>query len=447
MSATTQELSYCEMTSILRQIVAGPRLQHPEAGLDLCYVTDNIIATSGPSSTYPQRAYRNPIDALVNFLNSKHGENWSIWEFRAEGTGYPDSEVYGRIHHFPWPDHHPPPFAFIPAIMATMRNWLQGEDGRDNSPERNRVAVVHCKAGKGRSGTVACSYMISQDGWRMEDALQRFTERRMRVGFGNGVSVSSQLRWVGYVNRWTNQMRKVYIERPVEIVEIHIWGLRDGVDVGVEGYVDEGKKIKCFHRFHRSERTVVDEGKSLSAYMEDCEIRTTSESSTSSPSIFTPTVPVETVTSLDSSGRSGNTIFTTKKTSSIILRPNQPLILPTSDVNINFGRQSKAAYTGWEMVTSVAHTWFNAYFEGGDQYDSGVFECEWDALDGVKGGTRKGTRALERVKVVWRYPRPREKEPLKQDGRREIGHVSLLPGKVIPVPKPGEPVPETRPAN
>lgn len=26
--------------SILRQIVAGPRLQHPETGLDLCYVTD-----------------------------------------------------------------------------------------------------------------------------------------------------------------------------------------------------------------------------------------------------------------------------------------------------------------------------------------------------------------------------------------------------------------------
>lgn len=27
--------------SLLRQIVAGPRLKHPEAGLDLCYVTDN----------------------------------------------------------------------------------------------------------------------------------------------------------------------------------------------------------------------------------------------------------------------------------------------------------------------------------------------------------------------------------------------------------------------
>ena len=27
--------------SLLRQIVSGPRARHPEAGLDLCYVTDN----------------------------------------------------------------------------------------------------------------------------------------------------------------------------------------------------------------------------------------------------------------------------------------------------------------------------------------------------------------------------------------------------------------------
>lgn len=41
------------MTSILRQIVAGPRARHPEAGLDLCYVTDNIIATYVPNSPPP----------------------------------------------------------------------------------------------------------------------------------------------------------------------------------------------------------------------------------------------------------------------------------------------------------------------------------------------------------------------------------------------------------
>lgn len=33
------------MASLLRQIVAGPRAKHAETGLDLCYVTDNIIVT------------------------------------------------------------------------------------------------------------------------------------------------------------------------------------------------------------------------------------------------------------------------------------------------------------------------------------------------------------------------------------------------------------------
>ena len=33
------------MASLLRQIVAGPRLQHADTGLDLCYVTEDIIVT------------------------------------------------------------------------------------------------------------------------------------------------------------------------------------------------------------------------------------------------------------------------------------------------------------------------------------------------------------------------------------------------------------------
>ncbi|KAL1985053.1 hypothetical protein VTN96DRAFT_8288 [Rasamsonia emersonii] len=439
------------MTSFLRQIVAGPRLQHPEAGLDLCYVTDNLIATSGPSSTYPQRAYRNPTDALVRFLDSKHGENWYIWEFRAEGTGYPDSEVYGRIHHFPWPDHHPPPFALIPPIMATMRNWLQGADTEGKQQTKGeRVAVVHCKAGKGRSGTVACSYLISQEGWKMEDALQRFTERRMKVGFGNGVSIPSQIRWVGYVNRWANQMDNVYVERPVEILEIHVWGLRDGVKVAVEGYVDEGKKIKCFHLFKRSERIIVDDGKTVpvsNPRRVNLQKVTPASSSLSSSSINIPVRPTETVTSPTSPGELERPPTTIKQISAVILRPSQPVILPTSDVNIDFERHTKAAYTGWAMVTSIAHVWFNAYFEGGDKHDSGVFEAEWDSLDGIKGSKMKGTKALERVKVVWRYPSSTQVGVPEPEKKGKEAKDAATPGKVISLPKPGEPVPESHAAD
>lgn len=402
-----------------------------------------VIATSGPSSRYPKRAYRNPTDALVRFLNLKHGQDWSIWEFRAEGTGYPDEEVYGRIHHFPWPDHHPPPFALIPPMMASMRNWLNGKSNG------KRVVVVHCKAGKGRSGTAACSYLISEEGWKAEDALKRFTERRMRVGFGHGVSIPSQLRYVGYVDCWANEYKKRYMERPVEILEVHISGLRHGLKVQVEGFVDEGRKIKCFHRFHRSERFVVDEG----SREEQQAVSTSRESSTMKPereekADDAPTTglapaataqAVQTITTPDSLTKIAQQSFFSSKTpppeaelSSVILRPLKRLIIPTSDVNIDFERRAKAAYTGWTMVTSVAHVWFNAYFEGGHEHDSGVFEAEWDELDGIKGSTTRGTRGFDKLKVVWKYPTADENEP----------GGSPLAGKYISEPEPGEAVPE-----
>ncbi|KAJ9608907.1 Telomerase protein component 1 [Cladophialophora chaetospira] len=411
------------MASLLRQIVAGPRARHPEAGLDLCYVTDFIVVTSGPSSVWPKKAYRNPTDQLVGFLDRKHGEEWSIFEFRAEGTGYPDEEVYNRIHHFPWPDHHPPPFGIIPNLMAAMRNWIQRTDEETAEKKENdkkRVAVVHCKAGKGRSGTAACSYLISEEGWTREDALQRFTIRRMRPGFGLGVSIPSQLRWVGYVDRWTNSMGKRYVERPVEIMEVHVWGLRDGVKVAVDGFIDKGRRIRTFHTFTRQEKTVVEDShnkpeKSTPRDKEDDEVLT-------SPVNGTP------------HSSSSNVAATAIAAQTIILKPSEPLILPTSDINIDFERRNTAGYTGLTMVTSIAHVWFNAYFEGGHEgHDSGVFEIEWEAMDGIKGSLRKGTKALERLKVVWKY------------AKRESDGAPIE--EVITQPAKGEHVPEAPPAD
>ncbi|KAE8378382.1 protein-tyrosine phosphatase-like protein [Aspergillus bertholletiae] len=425
------------MASILRQIVAGPRLQHPEAGLDLCYVTDNLIATSGPSPSYPKRAYRNPLNDLVKYLDSKHGEDWCIFEFRAEGTGYPDKDVYGRIHHYPFPDHHPPPFALIPAIMGSMHNWLHGLDGKGSQGEapgiRKRVAVVHCKAGKGRSGTVACSYLMAHGGWKLGDALQRFTERRMRSGFGPGVSIPSQLRWVRYVDRWVNQMDRKYIERPVEILELHVWGLRDGVKVAVEGFVDEGKKIQSFHMFSRSERIVVDDGRAKTNSSQKSDKKKANGQKHGIKKAFSSVVD-----SSSSSSSSDEDSTTQNGVSAVLFRPSEPLIIPTSDINIDFERRSKA-YKDWAMVTSIAHVWFNAFFEGGDKQDSGVFETEWDTLDGIKGTSRKGVRALDRLKVVWRYP-PAEPET-------EESEPAPTPGQVITEPKPGEPIFESHPAD
>ena len=401
-----------------------------------------VIATSGPSSVWPKKAYRNPTDQLVNFLDSKHQADWSIFEFRAEGTGYPDTEVYNRIHHFPWPDHHPPPFAIIPTLMASMRNWVQGEgpdgttDGDSGSTRKNRVAVVHCKAGKGRSGTAACSYLISKEGWKKADALQRFTDRRMRVGFGDGVSIPSQLRWVDYVDRWTTQMNKHYVERPVEIVELHVWGLRDGVKVCVEGYVENGRQIRGFHIFQKDEKIVVDDANSPVDKSKPSQISTPSSlNSLSGNGTQAVSSPISSMPTSSTYNLADSAASTSAGGATVLFKPSTPIVLPTSDINIDFERRNKASYTGWTMVTSVAHVWFNAYFEGGyEGKDSGVFEIDWEAMDGIKGSVRKGTKALERLKVVWRYA--------SKDS------ASMQPTeKFIAEPAKGEPVSEPAPAN
>ena len=394
-----------------------------------------VIATSGPSSTYPQRAYRNPTDELVKFLDYKHGSKWSIWEFRAEGTGYPDEEVHNRIQHYPWPDHHPPPFALIPNIMASMRDWLKGPE-----VEMGRVVVVHCKAGKGRSGTIACSYLISEEGWSMEDALARFTARRMRSGFGDGISIPSQQRWIKYVHWWTKH-GKLYEDRQIEILEVHVWGLRDGVKVAVEGFVDAGRVIKTFHTFSKDERTIL---------MDEAPLRDLT-STIGKDLVDEEKLPHHNGGIFQNPSSSPSTAVSTEpKLSAAVFRPSTPIILPTPDINIDFERRNKAAY-GFTMVTSVAHVWFNAFFES--QFssrdpslpnlendpasidplpDSGIFSIAWEAMDGIRGSARKGTRALDRLSVVWRAVTTPEASRLVN---------------IITEPQVGEPVPETGPAD
>lgn len=371
---------------------------------------------------------------------------------------------------------------------------------RDNKKEdhkkTDRVVVVHCKAGKGRSGTMACSYLIAECGWTPQQALDRFTERRMRPKFGNGVTIPSQLRWVGYVDRWTRHGKPTYVDRPVEIVEIHFRGLRHGVKLAVEGYVDEGKQIHVFHTFKNGERYVVEGdapgGGGLVDLMSDMagafggggnnnnngskgistqnssrsnsstfdrpdlqagKIRrpktdfqvgndNNSKNSSSYPSLITnndPSLSVdieqlqgksESTPALDAKGTSATSSTTASQAQTqnqkqqpfryaahdepggqaVIFKPQQPIRVPNSDVNISIERRNKTtASMGLTMVTSVAHVWFNTFFEGngpeqnGRPDDSGVFVLDWDKLDGIKGSSQKGSRAAEQISVVWRH--------------------------------------------
>lgn len=71
----------------------------------------------------------------------------------------------GRVSRYPFPDHHAPPIALLAMATKEMISWLKR--GTDY------VVVVHCKAGKGRSGTLACSLLLAMDEELSPPKLQR----------------------------------------------------------------------------------------------------------------------------------------------------------------------------------------------------------------------------------------------------------------------------------
>ena len=323
--------------------------------------------------------------------------------------------------------------------MASMRNWLKETDKDDEDKKGERVVVVHCKAGKGRSGTSACSYLIAEEGWKVEDALQRFTERRMRPGFGPGISIPSQLRWIRYVDRWAKN-GKLYMERQIEITELHVWGIRDGVKISVEGFVDEGKTIKTFHVFQKDERQIIKGSIKTDTSLGDVVVEVMNRPNTAKKPKRNKTLSDpnnENTESQESSKSSkGSAKSEEDEGADVIFRPSSRVVLPSNDINIDIERRNKAA-AGWTMVTSVAHVWFNTFFEGsgpekqGNSDDSGVFEIDWEAIDGIKGSARKGTKSFDKLSVIW----------------RAIDSQDRKTSNVIEEPKEGEEVPQAAPAD
>jgi protein-tyrosine phosphatase len=394
------------MTSLLRKLVAGPRAHHPEANLDLCYLTPSLIVTSGPAISFPSTAYRNPLPDLLSFLESRHGDRWKIFEFRAEGTGYKDEEVKGRVEHWKWVDHHPPPFTVLEGVVQSLETWL-GDDGKEGNDGKGRAGVLHCKAGKGRSGTVACSYLIAAQGWDMDKAMTRFTERRMRPNWGDGISIASQRRWVSYVSRWAKDGRR-YRTGKVRIVEVRVWGMRENVRIAVRQYVDGGMKIEKIEDWGEKDAEVIplvdDDGLAKDWFLR-------SQDSPPSSGFATPKSnayhgeELKSPTSSISSSKAFAALSTPPPRTINIFRPKKAIVLSALDVNIEVEKRNKNITS---MVTSTAHSWFNAYFEGngpensGVPAPSGIYTVEWDAMDGLKGSTQRGVRSVEKIAVVWK---------------------------------------------
>lgn len=191
--------------NLLRAVVSIPKQTHSDSNrlLDLSYITPRIIVAAGPSDDFFLNMFRSPIAKVVDYLDQNHKSDkqahWHIWNLRGEGAGYDGEPFHENWTHYPLPDHMPPTLNLTLQIVTEIDSFL--------CKDVRNVALIHCKEGKGRSGTICCSYLMYEAKQRgiylnPEEAMEMFTKHRMKRHFGEGISIKSQVRFLHYWKRY-----------------------------------------------------------------------------------------------------------------------------------------------------------------------------------------------------------------------------------------------------
>ncbi|KAK3272283.1 hypothetical protein CYMTET_19410 [Cymbomonas tetramitiformis] len=169
----------------VRQNKKGLNKDGFDLDLTLVGAQDRMYAMSVPAKNLLVAAYRNPYLEVARFFNTTHGNAYRIYNCCPE-LPYP---------HAPFNDNvriTPPSMKNLVEFCLDADKWLKADP--------RHVIAVHCKGGKGRTGSMCVAYMLySREFARTEDALHAFATRRTDMylkGELQGVETPSQVRYL-----------------------------------------------------------------------------------------------------------------------------------------------------------------------------------------------------------------------------------------------------------
>nr|XP_006628294.1 PREDICTED: phosphatidylinositol 3,4,5-trisphosphate 3-phosphatase TPTE2-like isoform X1 [Lepisosteus oculatus] len=230
-----------------RRMVSENKRRYQKDGfdLDLTYVTDRIIAMSFPSSG-KQSFYRNPIGEVARFLDTKHTDHYKVYNLCTE-KGYDPKYFHYRVERIFIDDHNVPSLEDMLKYTASVREWMAADP--------QNIIAIHCKGGKGRTGTMVCTWLIDSDQFESaKESLDYFGERRTDTSMSSkfqGVETPSQSRYVGYYEIMKNKYnRQLPPEKSLKIRSIRIHsilgvGKGNGSDLKVKIIVKKETAFQC----------------------------------------------------------------------------------------------------------------------------------------------------------------------------------------------------------
>jgi phosphatidylinositol-3,4,5-trisphosphate 3-phosphatase/dual-specificity protein phosphatase PTEN len=199
-------------SSLVRQLVSKSKNRFCFDGfdLDLTYITPKIIAMGKPSTSI-EGIYRNSVEEVQQFFNTRHKNHYKVYNLCQENN-YPDNVFYAQGY-YPFQDHEAPPLELIYPFCQDAKKFL------DESEEN--VVAIHCKAGKGRTGTfISCLLLYLHVFDTAAQCLSYYG--MMRAEDGKGVTIPSQIRYVYYFEK----IIKNNIKLPLEYKTICLMKIR-----------------------------------------------------------------------------------------------------------------------------------------------------------------------------------------------------------------------------